>query len=62
MKGPAHHVLLQASARLNADGHVDLAADILQLARQWTPDAERQLVGTPIVLATSEGMEPLHDA
>jgi hypothetical protein len=61
MKGPAHHLLLQAAARLNADGHVELAADILQLARQWTPESEQQLVGHPNVLPLQQGMEPLHD-
>lgn len=62
MRAPAHQLLLQAAARLNADGHTDLAQDILQLARQWTPEAERLLVGDPIVLIQLQQQEPLHDA
>jgi len=46
MNQPAHRLLQQAAARLNADGHTALAADVLQLSRQWTPEAERLLVGT----------------
>jgi hypothetical protein len=62
MRAPAHQLLLQAAARLNADGHHDLGADVLQLARQWTPEAERLLIGGPNVLARPKDMEPLHDA
>ena len=40
-----HHVLLQAAARLNADGHVDLAADVHQLAKRWTPTEYNETVG-----------------
>jgi hypothetical protein len=58
MNGPAHHVLLQASARLNADGHTELASDVLQLARQWTPESERQLVGHPNVLPLQQDTLP----
>jgi hypothetical protein len=60
MKGPAHHLLLQAAARLNADGHTDLAGDMLQLARQWTPEGERELIGDRSPLQLQQ--EPLHDA
>ena len=40
-----HHVLLQAAARLNADGHVDLAADVHQLAKRWTPAEYTETIG-----------------
>lgn len=36
-------LLLQAAARLNADGHIALASDLHQLARKWAPPEE--LVG-----------------
>jgi len=63
MKGPAHVLLLKAAATLNADGHGPLAQDVLQLARQWTPESERQLVSdTNVFLDLQQGMEPLHDA
>jgi hypothetical protein len=40
-----HHVLLQAAARLNADGHIDLAADVHQLAKRWTPTEYNETIG-----------------
>jgi hypothetical protein len=42
-----HRVLLQAAARLNADGHNVLAADVLQLARRWTPAEYSETTGNP---------------
>ena len=39
-----HQLLIQVSARLFADGHVDLASDVRQLAQRWTPQAEKQLI------------------
>lgn len=44
MKQP-NHVLIEASARLFADGHPDLAADVRQLAKRWTPQDEQMLCG-----------------
>lgn len=44
MESP-HHVLLQAAARLNADGHNVLAADVYQLAKHWTPADYTETVG-----------------
>lgn len=44
MKAP-NVVLIEAAARLFADGHDRLAADVRQLARKWTP--EEELVGQP---------------
>jgi hypothetical protein len=40
-----HHLLIQVSARLFADGHTTMAQDVRQLAHQWTPEQERRLVG-----------------
>lgn len=62
MKEPAHRLLQQAAARLNADGHVELAADVLQLSRNWTPDNERALVGERLPLQQDCTFDPLHDA
>lgn len=44
MKQP-NRLLLEASARLYADGHPDLASDLRQLARRWTPADEQELCG-----------------
>lgn len=40
-----HHVLLQAAARLSADGHNVLAADVYQLAKHWTPPDYTETIG-----------------
>jgi len=45
MRGPTHQLLRQAAARLHADGHYGLAADVLQLARQWTPEQVQEMIG-----------------
>lgn len=42
---PPNRVLLEAAARLFADGHNVLAQDVRQLARQWTPADEQELCG-----------------
>jgi hypothetical protein len=39
-----HKLLIQAAARLFADGHGDLARDVRQLALKWTPADERRLI------------------
>lgn len=39
-----HKLLIQAAARLFADGHVEMAQDIRQLAQKWTPVDEQRLV------------------
>lgn len=44
MKQP-NHLLIEAAARLFADGHTDLAQDLRQLARRWTPADEEELCG-----------------
>jgi len=44
MKQP-NRLLIEASARLFADGHPELAADLRQLARHWTPADETELCG-----------------
>jgi hypothetical protein len=43
MRAP-HQLLIQTAARLAADGHVDLSADIRQLANKWTPESEKALI------------------
>lgn len=45
MKTKPHQLLIQVAARLFADGHVDLAQDVRQLANKWTPAQEKRLVG-----------------
>lgn len=45
MKHKPHQLLIQVAARLFADGHVDLAQDVRQLANKWTPIQEKRLVG-----------------
>lgn len=45
MKHKPHQLLIQVAARLFADGHVDLAQDVRQLANKWTPLREKRLVG-----------------
>ena len=45
MKHKPHQLLIQVAARLFADGHVDLAQDVRQLANKWTPTQEKRLVG-----------------
>jgi len=59
MNQPAHRLLQQAAARLHADGHTALAADVLQLSRQWTPEAERLLIGAQNSI--TDPFYPLHD-
>lgn len=44
MESP-HQILLQAAARLHADGHNVLAADVYQLAKHWTPPAYTETIG-----------------
>jgi hypothetical protein len=39
-----HKLLIQAAARLFADGHNDLARDVRQLAHKWTPLDEQRLI------------------
>jgi len=39
-----HKLLLEASLRLFADGHTELAQDVRQLAQRWTPIDEWRLV------------------
>jgi hypothetical protein len=60
-----HHVLLQAAARLNADGHVDLAADVHQLAKRWTPTEYNETIGNAdqrcVVLPPLQQQHPLCD-
>lgn len=45
-------LLLQAAARLNAEGHIALALDLQRLARRWSPPEE--LVGNPIDLPAND--------
>jgi len=62
VKEPAHRLLQQAAARLNADGHKALAADVLQLSRHWTPESERALIGNGLPAQQINPFHPLHDA
>lgn len=39
-----HVLLLKAAARLHSCGHSDLAQDILQLSRQWTPAEIQEVI------------------
>ena len=40
-----NRLLIEAAARLFAAGHPELAVDLRQLARRWTPADERELCG-----------------
>ncbi len=51
MKSP-HQLLVEASIRLFAEGHAELAYDLRQLALKWTPESEKRLI---------HGLEPLDD-
>lgn len=42
---PPNQVLLEAAARLFAAGHPDLAQDVRQLAKRWTPEDDDLLCG-----------------
>lgn len=44
MNAKPHQLLIQVAARLFADGHVDLAQDVRQLANKWTPAQEKRLI------------------
>lgn len=49
-------LLLQAAARLNAEGHIALALDLHQLARKWAPPEE--LVGNVLPLQQTVDLAP----
>lgn len=56
-------LLAKAAARLNAHGYTDMAQDLLQLSRRWTPESERQLIddtSSPAFIQLQQ--ESLHDA
>lgn len=46
MKQP-HLLLVEASVRLFAEGHTELAYDLRQLALKWTPESEKRLIHGP---------------
>ena len=60
MRAP-HQLLIQAAARLAADGHVDLSADIRQLANKWTPESEKALVSGSNTIQLQQTNDPRTD-
>lgn len=63
MKQP-HLLLVEASARLFAEGHAELAYDLRQLALKWTPESEKRLIHGPEPTDEDHDFDylsPIHD-
>jgi hypothetical protein len=63
MKRP-HELLVQASVRLFAEGHAELAYDLRRLALKWTPENEKRLIHGPETIDDDtdyDHLSPIHD-
>jgi len=62
MKRP-HLLLTEASLRLFAEGHSELAYDLRRLALKWTPESEKRLIHGPSPTTDdNDHLSPIHDA